>query len=322
MNQVIITGGTGFIGSHLTYEMVKSGVDVILLVRNKEESLTRIKNTCQSDDERDVLDKAVADGRVEIIEYDSTGYDELLLNGRSIDAFYHLAWGGVSTEDKNDSDIQLENIRFSIRMLEYASVLNCEKFIGIGTVAEYCFCEDVMDVNAKQTPNDMYGASKTAAHYLMETRARLLKIPFIWTVVPSTFGEGRRDSNILTYTIMTLLKGERPSYGYLTQMWDFLYVGEVARALRMVGESGHPGMTYGIGSGVYRPLKEYIEAIRDAIDPTLALGIGDVPSQSDKAFSSCVNIDDLRRDTGFSPQIGFEEAIVKTIEYYRQKKED
>ena len=58
------------------------------------------------------------------------------------------------------------------------------------------------------------------------------------------------------------------------QMWDFLYVGEVARALKLIGEKGISGKTYGIGSGVYRQLKDYIMKIRDIIDPQLELGIG------------------------------------------------
>lgn len=103
-----------------------------------------------------------------------------------------------------------------MEMLEYAHLIGAAKFIEICTVAEYSFCESIMDVNAKQTSNDMYGAAKTAVHYLLETRARLLKMPFIWTVIPSTFGEGRRDNNIITYTILSLLRREKPEYGYLT----------------------------------------------------------------------------------------------------------
>ena len=141
-------------------------------------------------------------------------------------------------------------------------------------------------------------------------------MPFNWVVIPSTFGEGRRDNNILTYTIQTLLKGEKPSYGYLTQMWDFLYVGEVVRALRLIGEKGIIGKTYGIGSGDYRPLKDYVMIIRDLINPDLELGIGDVPAMSDKAFSSCVSIKDLTADTGFIPAVSFEKGIEKTIEFY------
>ena len=213
----------------------------------------------------------------------------------------------------------MDNIKFSMKMMEYAYDIGSEKFIGIGTVAEYSFCENIMDVNAKQTPNDMYGAAKTATHYLLETRARLLKMPFIWTVIPSTYGEGRRDNNIITYTILSLLRKEKPEYGYLTQMWDFLYVKEVVRALRFIGEKGISEKTYAIGSGIFKPLKDYIIKIRDIIDPDLELGIGMKPALSEKVFSSCVSIYDLTKDTGFVPEISFEEGIRKTIDYYRKQ---
>lgn len=303
MNKVIVTGGTGFVGKWLTAELTKQGIEVIVLARKhsvKEESLNG--------------------SRVEYILYDSEEYERLAVEEQgNIDVFYHLAWGGVSAEEKNDCEIQLNNIGFSVKMLELAGLLKVGKFIATGTVAEYSMCESIMDVNARQTPNDMYGAAKTATHYMLETRARMLKIPFIWAVLPSTFGEGRRDSNIITYTIVSLLRKEKPCYGDLMQMWDFLYVAEVARALRYIGEKGITEKNYAIGSGIFKPLKNYIETIRDIIDPALPLGIGEVPSLSKKAFSSCVSIYDLTKDTGYIPEIGFEEGIRRTIPYYREK---
>lgn len=299
MNTVLITGGTGFIGSRLTKEMVSNGINVILLVRNRM--------SCSDIDYQNVR----------IVEYYSDEYYAMIGDGIEIDAFYHLAWGGVAPEQKNDRTIQVKNIDLAMEMLEYATKLHVKRFIATGTVAEYAFCDDVMDVNAKQTPNDLYGASKTAAHYMLETGARILGMPFNWVVIPSTFGEGRRDNNILTYTIKSLLAGNKPSYGYLSQMWDFLYVGEVVRALRLIGEKGQTEKTYAIGSGVYKPLREYVEIIRDVINPELPLGIGDKPELSDKAFSSCVSIHELTEDTGFVPEVTFEDGIRKTIEYYR-----
>lgn len=305
MKKVVITGGTGFIGSWLVNEMLKNEINVIMFVRDKNKCKLR-----QSE-------------HLEIVEYDSEEYKKLeSKEDNEIDAMYHLGWGGVASQDKNDVELQMENIAFSMKMLDLAKKIGVKQFIGIGTVAEYCFCEEVMDVYAKQTPNDMYGAAKTATHYLLETRARLIEMPFIWTVIPSTFGEGRKDSNILTYTITTLLRGEKPSYGYLNQMWDFLYVEEVARALRLIGEKGHSGKIYAIGSGVFKPLKEYVEIIRDMIDPGLELGIGDKPDLSGKAFSSCVSIHELTKDTGFIPAVSFEEGIQRTINYYRNIAEE
>ncbi len=306
MNKVIVTGGTGFVGKWLTAELTKCGIEVIVLVRRpfpKEEFING--------------------SRVRYILYDSEEYGRLCVEEQgTVDVFYHLAWGGVSAEEKNDCELQLNNISFSVKMLEFAGRLKVGKFIATGTVAEYSMCESIMDVNARQTPNDMYGAAKTATHYMLETRARMLKLPFIWAVLPSTFGEGRRDSNIITYTIVSLLRAEKPRYGDLMQMWDFLYVAEVARALRYIGEKGITEKNYAIGSGVFKPLKNYIMTIRDIIDPALPLGIGEIPSYSKKAFSSCVSIYDLTKDTGFIPEIGFDEGIKRTIQFYQSREEN
>lgn len=303
MKRVVITGGTGFIGSWLIDKLIHEGTEVTVLVRNP--------------------DKAMKDlpmhSMVKIVAYNSEEYQKLCKTNKETDVFYHLAWEGVSTKLKNESNLQLNNIRFSLEMLKLAYDLEVKRFIGTGTVAEYAFSENIMDVNGRQTPNDMYGAAKTAAHYMLETMARNLQIPFNWAVIPSTFGEGRREDNIITYTIISLLKGQRPQYGHLLQMWDFLYVKEVARALYLIGEKGKANKTYGIGSGIFKPLKDYIEQIRDIINPDLELGIGEIPSLSDKTFSSCVSIYDITKDTNFVPEITFDQGIRRTISYYKEK---
>lgn len=303
MKNVIVTGATGFIGSWLVQELLKHGIHVTVIARNRSRLLPEIAShkNCT------IIEKKVED--LLSMDFES--------GGDKYDAFFHLGWGGVSSEFKNDIDLQLRNVRMSLHALEVCSEIGCEKFIASGTVAEYVFCTDIMDVNAKQTPNDFYGAAKVSAHYFLGVRARQLGQSFIWMVLPSTYGERRTDNNIITYTISTLLNGQKPRYGNLEQMWDFLYVGDVVRAIRLIGEKGKPGKIYGIGSGQYRHLKDYIVAIRDQIDKNLPLGIGEIPAMSAQTFSSCVNIYDLIVDTGFSPTVSFEDGIKKTIEYLK-----
>lgn len=307
MNNVIVTGGAGFIGSWLVQELLNNGIDVTVIVRSRNKLLSEI----QDNSKLHIIEK-----NINSIEVNDFAPNE------EYDVFFHLGWGGVAPEYKNDITIQVDNIVMSLHALEVASAIKCKKFIASGTVAEYVFCGDVMDVDAKQTPNDIYGAAKVSAHYFLEVRARQLNQPFIWLVIPSTFGERRHDNNIITYTIRSLLNGDRPRYGNLQQMWDFLYVGEVARAIRLIGEYGRTEKIYGIGSGHYMPLRSYIERIRDLINPELALGIGEIPALSIKTFSSCVNIDDLKRDTGFIPSVSFDEGIKKTIEYLKKSEEN
>lgn len=200
MKTVVITGGTGFIGRKLIDEFLSQNINVFALVRSEHKDIPI--------DVKQIVWHSKADN----VLFDECG---------EIDAFYHLAWAGVASKDKNNTAIQIDNILLSLDMLELAKYLESKKFVAIGTVAEYVLCDSIMDFNAKQTPNDMYGAAKTAAHYLLDVRARLLSQPFIWAILPSTYGEGRKDDNILTYTIHSLLHKKRPQYGNLEQMWDF-----------------------------------------------------------------------------------------------------
>lgn len=300
----IVTGSTGFIGSWLTQELLSNGYDVVSIVRNPDKLLSEIRSNSHFSFIQSDLQDLHKDQFDESIEYD---------------VFFNLGWTGVSPEDKNRIDKQLVNIPIALNAIDVCNELGCKLFVSSGTVAEYALATDVMDLGAQQKPNDIYGATKVAVHYYLEVRARQLNQPFIWTVIPSTFGERRADNNIITYTIKALLNHQKPKYGALTQMWDFLYVSEVVRALRLVGEKGIPGKVYGIGSGEYRPLREYIEDIRDLINSELELGIGEVDSYSKQSFSSCVNIYDLIRDTGFHPKVSFQDGIRKTIDWFRNE---
>lgn len=301
--KVLITGGTGFIGRYLVQELLGRGMEVTVLTSKK--------------------DMAAPEDHLDMVQT-TYSYDDVMekLSGRTYDRFYHLGWGGVDGSRKNDIFLQYNNIGIALDMLRVSKALHCEVFIATGTVAEYVFSRDVIDFAMKQTPNDVYGATKVAVHYMLEAVAKQIGQNMIWAVLPSTFGPGRRGDNIITYTIRTLLEGRRPLYGKLDQMWDFLYVTEVTRALAEIGEKGSYNMTYGIGSGQYRLLRDYIRTIRDMIDPELPLGIGERESRGTEPFSSCVNIEQLTKDTGFVPSITFEEGIRQTISYYRLKAEE
>ncbi len=307
--KVVVTGGNGFVGKWLIKELLKNNDIVYSIVRNNNKIPKEFLN----------------DKNFYYIEMQNEHMTDLKLEDiGKVDCFYHLAWGGVSPEYKNDLSLQLKNINLAIEMMDLSNYLKANKFISAGTVAEYAFSEKIIDLSAKQTPNDYYGAAKVSTHYFLDVKARRDNCSFIWAMLPSTFGEGRLNNNIITYTIRELIRGNKPKYGNLNQMWDFLYVADVADALRKIGLYGKKNALYGIGSGIYRPLKEYIYEIRDIINPEAELGIGDYPELSNVTLSSCVNIEQLKKDTGFYPKTTFAEGIKKTIDYMKciEKYED
>ena len=180
MRKVILTGATGFVGKWLIKTLLEADVDVTVIVRNKN----RI--------DANVLDK------IHFYECEYYNYETLEIPVLKYDVFFHLAWEGVASKDKDNLDIQKTNIDMSVNALFLAKRLECKKFIATGTVAEYAYCERIMDFSQKQTPNDIYAAMKVSVYNILNVLSRKIGIHFIWTVLPSTFGEGRDNDNIIT----------------------------------------------------------------------------------------------------------------------------
>ena len=303
METALITGATGFIGSWLVEKLLHEGTSVTaVIIEGEEERLeSHIKNAI----------KIICHKPGEIFE--ARG----LVKG--VDVFYNLGWGGVAPEYKNDLELQMANIRFATDAVRFAANIGCKRFVGIGSAAEYVYYEGLIKADTPPSPADLYGAAKISARFMSQQLADLLGLGFVWAIPSSIFGPRRNDNNIISYTIRTLLGGKHPSYTKLEQMWDFLYVQDLIHALYLIGKSGVDRKVYGIGSGTHRPLHEYIEKIRDIIDPSLSLGIGDRPYPHGIIPSSCVDICDLVEDTGFKPAVSFDEGIKNTIRHFERK---
>ena len=103
-------------------------------------------------------------------------------------------------------------------------------------------------------------------------------------------------------------------------MWDYLYVDDLIKSLYLVGVHGARGKVYVTGSGDPRRMADFVQVIHNAIDPSLPVGIGDLPYKTKQIDNSVVDITELQKDTGYEPQYTFEEGISKTIDYFMQKK--
>ena len=305
--KIVITGASGFIGKHLVDFFLEKEADCFLYTISRHPvdlraSNKRVVHICDDlTDENALCEKLLAAGVTRP------------------DVFYHLAWSGVTTREKNNFEIQQRNLDYGMCALSVCNKIGAKLFVNLGTSAEYVACNGLINSRSRPMPNDIYGAMKIASHYLLEMNANLLHQAYIHTILASTFGEGRLDDNVISYTIKTLLCGDVPDYGSLEQMWDFLYIKDAVYALYLIGKFGKPGETYAIGSGQYRHLSEFIETIRDMIDPSLKLNIGIKKQQYAAIQNSCMDLFNLQRDTPFVPQYTFADGIRRTIDYFNKK---
>ena len=159
--------------------------------------------------------------------------------------------------------------------------------------------------------------AKLCAGEMSRAECKRLGLHHVWARILSVYGPHDTPSSMISLVIETLLHGEKPSLTAGVQLWDYLYSGDAARALYLCARSGRDGAVYPLGGGQSRPLKEYIEALRDAIDPALPLGLGEIPYGPGQVMRLEADLADLTRDTGFRPEVSFEEGIRETISWMK-----
>ena len=232
-----------------------------------------------------------------------------------------LAWAGVSPEERDSFARQFSNVELVLNCARLAAALNAERFILPGSTAEYTDCGGPINKNSCPSPQNAYGAAKVSARYLCRALCRELELPFIYAVITGIYAADRRDNNVIYYVIRQLLDREKPRLTALEQLWDYVHIRDVEQAFYLIATRGKGGAFYSIGHGDNQPLARYIEQIRDCIDPTLPLGIGEIPYRDGIRPSSCVDLTSLREDTGFEPSVPFEEGIREVIRAIRLEDE-
>lgn len=171
-----------------------------------------------------------------------------------------------------------------------------------------------------KNPVTGYGIAKYAAGKLSAIMCEGYGMRQSWGRIVSTYGPRDNSYTMVMSSIIGMLKGERMSFTKGDQIWDYVYGGDCSRAFYLIGKYGKHGKAYTIGSGKSRPLKEYITAIRDTVAPSLEIGIGERDYYPNQVMKLTADISDLTADTGFEPEVSFEEGIKRTIEWYQGEK--
>jgi nucleoside-diphosphate-sugar epimerase len=104
------------------------------------------------------------------------------------------------------------------------------------------------------------------------------------------------------------------------QRWDYLYVQDAAEAISQAGIAARAEGIYNIGSGMAHTIRGVVERIRDQIDPTLPLGLGEIPYRQDQVMHLQADISRFQGDTRWAPTTGIDDGIRHTVDWYRTAK--
>lgn len=295
--KIVITGATSMIGACIVKCALDLDYEILCIIRNGSR---RISN----------LPKAE---KIKLMYADLIEYAQMEISEK-YNEFYHLAWEKTFGSSRDDVDTQEKNIRYTLDAVRLAQRIGCSVFVGAGSQAEYGIVNEPLRPNTPADPQSGYGIAKYAAGKLSRLLCSQLGMRHNWVRIISTFGPLDASHMLIMYVINELKAGRSPELTKCEQIWDYLYCDDAARAFLAVGNSGLEGKTYPLGSGKTRRLSEYLESLKNIVNPDGVLQFGKREYYPYQPMHLCADISELANDTGWKPEISFEEGIKKISE--------
>jgi UDP-glucose 4-epimerase len=309
--RVLVTGGAGFIGSHLVDLLVASGCHVTVLdnFRNgKHENLA----------------EAASSGRLTVIEGDITdGPTCLRAMGSHPDAVFHLACLGVRHSLHNPMENHQVNALGSLQLLIAALRARVDRFVYVSTSEVYgAALSFPLTEDATTWPTTVYGASKLAGEHYAAAYHGCFGLPVTRVRPFNNYGprahfEGD-SGEVIPRFILRALAGDAPViFGDGSHTRDFLYVKDCAEALLGIAEcDDFVGKVVNLGYGEEVKIKELARLVLAAVGrPDLKPNfVAERPGDAPRLW---VDPTRLRKATSFRPRIPLAEGLAAAVEYYR-----
>jgi nucleoside-diphosphate-sugar epimerase len=307
MNQAVITGSTGFIGSVLVSQLLNAGIPVIALGRKTWDQVDPLRL------QRHPLLTYITLTMEKISNLSSVLKDhDCKISDKCV--FYNLAWGGQSKLSDLDPITQMTNVSWSLDALDAAANIGCSKFVHIGTMEE-AFTLKYLDLDyhchSYYNRHVIYSLAKITSRNALKAKASEYSIDLMFASNSHVMGPNDDKDSFLQVTLLKLVNSEPLIFSTGEQMFDVVTVSDCARGYCLIGHKGNPGSEYWVGSGEARPLKEYVEIMAKIYPSKQPLQFGKMPYNDISLLKDDFSIDNLVEDTGYKPEQSYEEAVVE-----------
>ncbi len=301
MNRVIITGCGGFFGGALTSTLLSRGIKVYG-VDISEEKLSRFSSY-------DNFTPVVA-------EFED--YEKLpeMIKDTDIDVFYHLAWAGGFTTAIRNYKLQMMNAAYAGDALTAAAKMNAKRFVYANTYNQYEIISFLESEMFEPRYTCIYSAGKTAASLICRTLAHNMGIEYSAGLIPMPYGENNYSKQLVNVVINSLNHGKAPRLVEGNNLYDLVYVQDIADALIAIGEKGKDKKEYYVGHRRLKTFREWMVEIRDEIAPEVELRFGEYKDNQQIDYSK-VDLDALFKDTGWECHYELIDRIRDTAQWVK-----
>lgn len=307
--RVAITGGNGFIGSHLCNAILKEYPNAKMHILDVNIDVPNPILLLSSNIYFHKLDIRVLDKTSDIME--SIGPTHVI----------HLAaFVNAGRDFGNIDDAIHVNIIGTTNLLRILSNINLNSFIHIGTSEIYGDNEPPFNEDMPIRPTSPYSIAKAASELFCNVFSNSNDIPTTYLRLFNVFGEGQSENMMIPQVILSCLRQEAMDLTQGIQTREVNYVSDIVNGIiRASVTDSAVGEIINLGSGKEISVKELALKIREITDSSIDLNFGALPYREHEIWRMFCNCEKARRLLSWKCQVELEDGLRRTIAWYKEK---
>jgi len=293
--RALVTGASGFVGSHLITELLARGAEVTAISRVAQSRAPRGVTWVQADLERPGAAESIVDrARPEIV--------------------FHLASAVTGRRDLDLVAPTLQvNLVAGVRLMVAASRVGVERVVLAGSMEE-------PDLAAGEGPSSPYAAAKAAQTLYARFLHAVHGLPVVIARIFMVYGPGQKDlTKLVPYTILEGIEGRAAKLASCDRPIDWIFAEDVARGLATLAVApGIDGESFDLGSGESVTVGEIAGRIAAELGAPAPLA-GCLPPRPLETVRRA-DVGRTFERTGFRPTVGLDQGLARTIVWYRAER--
>jgi GDP-4-dehydro-6-deoxy-D-mannose reductase len=309
-DQILVTGGTGFVGSHLIELLVNSG-------------FKNIHTTTYEFAPQIITDLLTAD---QIHKTDLTNYEQTndLIKKVKPKFIFHLAgWPVVGSSFKDAEKLMVNTSKMQLSLYEAINEHSPEaRILSIGTALQYKSKDEPLDENTAFGPENPYAVSKILQEMIGFSQFKSNKLDIVFTRSFNHIGERQAPGFVLSDFCQQIVEFEKMGQGTikvgnLEAIRDFTDVKDIALAYLLLMEKGQSGEVYNVGFGKGISIQELLDKLISFSKAKIEITVDKNkfrPVDVKKVIAKIAKIKNL----GWNPEIKLEETLERTLNWWRK----